>query len=147
MTATVSPDVIIYACHRSIPRGAPLPRQWKHNGLHVIVHEVPCSGKIDGQYLMHALEGGACGVCVVSCPKGECHLGQGNYRAEIRMQTIRRLLGEVGLESGRAAQFFCSGNDPREQFDRTIHDFVESVCALGKSPINVESNESVESTK
>jgi F420-non-reducing hydrogenase iron-sulfur subunit len=142
MKATVSPDVIIYVCHRSIPRGAPLPRQWQQNGVHVVVHEVPCSGKIDGQYLMHALEGGACGVCIVSCPKGECHLGQGNYRAEIRIGTIRRLLNEVGLESQRAEQFFFSAEDSKEQFDRIVSEFVERISALGKSPISIESTNS-----
>ena len=84
---------------------------------------------------------------MVSCPKGECHLGQGNYRAEIRMQTVRRLLSEVGMDSGRAEQFFFSSKDSREQFDRMIREFVERICALGKSPINIESDESVESTK
>jgi coenzyme F420-reducing hydrogenase delta subunit len=97
---------------------------------------------MDGQYIMHALEGGACGVCIVSCPKGECRLGQGNYRAEIRIHTIQRLLGEVGLESQRAEQFFFSPDDPREQFDRIIQAFVERICALGKSPISVENTRS-----
>jgi len=142
MSATVSPDVIVYVCHRSIPSGAPLPRQWKHNGVRVVVHEVPCSGKMDGQYLMHALEGGAGGVCVVSCPKGECRLGQGNYRSEIRIRTIQRLLGEVGLESQRAEQFFFSPDDSREEFDRIIHAFVERICDLGKSPVSMENTRS-----
>jgi F420-non-reducing hydrogenase iron-sulfur subunit len=139
MTATMSPDVIVYVCHRSISRGAPLPRQWQQNGVRVVVHEVPCSGKMDGQYLMHALEGGACGVCIVSCPKGECRLGQGNYRAEIRIRTIRRLLEEVGLESERAEQFFFSPDDSREQFEQIVRGFVERISTLGESPIRAES--------
>ncbi len=142
MTTTASPDVIVYVCHRSIPSGAPLPRQWKQDGRRVVVHEVPCSGKMDGQYLMHALEGGACGVCLVSCPKGECRLGQGNYRAEIRIRTIRRLLGEVGLENQRVEQFFFSPHDSREQFDRIIRGFVDRICALGNSSISIEGSKS-----
>jgi F420-non-reducing hydrogenase iron-sulfur subunit len=138
MTATTSPDVIIYVCRRSIPGGAPLQRQWKQGGLRIVVHEVPCSGKMDGQYLMHALEGGACGVCVVSCPKGECRLGQGNYRAEVRIGAVRRLLSEVGLEDQRAEQVFFSPDDPREEFDKIIREFVDRICALGKSRISIE---------
>ncbi len=137
MAATVSPDVIVYVCHRSIPHGAPLPRQWKHNGGNVVVRQVPCSGKMDGQYLMHAFEGGACGVCVVTCPQGQCHLGQGNYRAEIRIRTIQRLLGEIGLEPERAELVHFSPDDSREQFDQIINDFVERIRALGKSRINI----------
>jgi len=138
MATAVSPDVIVYVCHRSIPHGPPLLRQWGQNGLRIVVHEVPCSGKMDGQYLMHALEGGACGVCVVACPKGECHLSQGNYRAEIRIRTIQRLLDEMGLEPQRAELVNFSPDDSREQFDQIIQGFVERIRTLGKSPISVE---------
>ena len=81
MAVSVSPDVIVYVCTNCIPQGGRLPRQWLQGGARVRVHEIPCSGKMDGQYLFHALEGGARGICVVACPKGECHLAQGNYRA------------------------------------------------------------------
>jgi F420-non-reducing hydrogenase iron-sulfur subunit len=135
MAATLSPDVVVYVCHRSIPPGA-LPRQqWRQDGARVVVHTVPCSGKMDGQYLFHALEGGARGLCVVACPKGECHLGQGNYRAEIRIRTIRRLLGEAGLEPERAELIHSLASDPPEKFEALLRGAVERICALGESPI------------
>ena len=135
MAFTASPDVIVYVCNRSVPQGTSLPRPWKHNGARVAVHAVPCSGKMDGQYLFHALEGGARGLCIVACPKGECHLGQGNYRAEIRIRTIRRLLGEAGLEPERAELLHFSPNDSPEQFDEILRGAVERICALGESPM------------
>ncbi len=138
MAVNVSPDVIVYVCHRSIPDGAVLPRQWQSGEMRVVVRQAPCSGKMDGQYLMHALEGGACGVCIVACPKGECRLNQGNYRADIRIRTIRRLLGEIGMEPERAELIHCSPRDSREQFEKTVHEAVERICALGKSPVGVE---------
>jgi F420-non-reducing hydrogenase iron-sulfur subunit len=135
MGASLSPDVVVFVCHRSIPQGA-LPRQqWKHDDAKVVVHTVPCSGKMDGQYLLHALEGGACGLCIIACPKGECHLGQGNYRAEIRLRTIRRLLGEAGLEPERAELLHCSPNDSPELFDDLLRGAVERICSLGESPL------------
>jgi F420-non-reducing hydrogenase iron-sulfur subunit len=134
MAVVSSPEVVIYACHRSIPQGATVRRQWKKDGARVVLHTVPCSGKMDGQYLFHALEGGARGLCIVACPKGECHLGQGNYRAEIRIRTIRRLLGEVGLEPERAELLHCSPNDPPEKFDELLRGAVDRICALGANP-------------
>ena len=89
-------------------RAGRLPRQWKQDGARILVREVPCSGKMDGQYLFHALEGGGARLCVVACPKGECHLAQGNYRAEIRVRTVQRLLAEIGLEPERAELVHCS---------------------------------------
>ena len=84
-----------------------MPSQWREGDVHVRVRQIPCSGKIDAQYLFHALEGGASAVCVIACPKGECTLTQGNYRAEVRVRTVQRLLGEIGLDPQRAAILNC----------------------------------------
>ncbi len=103
-----------------------------------MVREVPCSGKMEGQYLLHALEGGVRGLCVVACPKGECRLAQGNYRAEVRIGTLRRLLTEIGLEPQRIELLHASPDGPFEQFEGMVRDAVERFCALGESPIRAE---------
>jgi coenzyme F420-reducing hydrogenase delta subunit len=135
MSVSLSPDVLVYACTNCIPAGVRLPRQWKQDGAHVVLHEAPCSGKMDCQYLMHAMEGGAAGVCVVACPKGDCRLSQGNYRAEIRIHTIQKLLREVGLESDRAVLLHFSPDDPPEQLLPAIRQTVDQICALGTSSL------------
>jgi coenzyme F420-reducing hydrogenase delta subunit len=135
MAVTSSPDVVVYICHRCIPPGAVLPPQWKQDGARVTIHQVPCSGKIDGQYLFHALEGGVRGLCVVTCPKGKCHLNQGNYRAEIRICTAQRLLGEIGIEPQRAELLHFSPDDLPEQLNEAIRGAVQRICALGESPV------------
>lgn len=128
-------DVTVYICHNCIPEGGRLPRWWRQDGVHVQVREMPCSGKMDAQYLFHALEAGADGICVVACPKGECRLAQGNYRAEIRIQTVRRLLSEIGLEPERAELLHCSPNDPPDHLGEIVCASVQRFCELGKSPI------------
>ncbi len=138
MAVAVSPGVIVYVCTHSIPQGARLPRQWNQEGAHVVVREVPCSGKMDAQYLFHALEGGARGVCVVACPKGKCHLAQGNYRAEVRLRTIRRLLTEIGMEPGRAEMIHAGdASEPisAQQIEQLLRDAVGRICAFGESPL------------
>jgi coenzyme F420-reducing hydrogenase delta subunit len=137
MAVAVSPGVVVYVCTNSMPEGQRLPRQWHQDGAHVLVREVPCSGKMDGQYLCHALEGGTRGVCVVACPKGECHLAQGNYRAEIRVRTVQRLLKEIGLEPERAALVHSAADDSFEQFEQLVRGAVGRICALGESPVRV----------
>ncbi len=136
-----SPDVIVYLCANCIPRGDRLPRQWQQQGAHVMVREVPCSGKMDGQYLLSALEGGADGLCVVACPKGDCRLAQGNYRAEVRIGTVRRLLAEIGLQPQRAQLVHCSVDDPFEQFQQTVQRAIDRICALGSSPVRADPQE------
>jgi coenzyme F420-reducing hydrogenase delta subunit len=112
-----------------------LPRQWEQDGAAVLVREVPCTGKVDGQYLFHAFEGGARGVSVVACPKGECTLTEGNYRAEIRIRMVQRLLAEIGLEPERAEMLFCGSDDPAGHLEGQIRGQVQRFCALGESPI------------
>ena len=131
MAQSASPDIVVYICCNCIAQSARLPRQWHQDGAHVVVREVPCSGKMDGQYLFHAFEGGSRGLCVVACPKGECHLAQGNYRAEIRVRTMQRLLTEIGLETGRVELLHVSPDDPPEKLEPLVRDAVQRVSALG----------------
>jgi len=135
MPEVLSPDVVVYVCTNCIPQGTRLPRQWNQDGARVLVREVPCSGKMDGQYLLHAMEGGSRGLCVVACPKGECRLAQGNYRAEIRVRTVRRLLSEIGLEPQRAELVHASADDPPEQLEQLVRSAVQRIGALGESPL------------
>jgi len=102
VAAPVHPDVVVYVCTNCVGQRGRLPSQWRQDGAYVAVRRVPCSGKIDAQYLLRALEGGGRGFCVVTCPKGECQFAQGNYRAEVRVRMVRRLLEEIGLEPERA---------------------------------------------
>jgi len=136
MAEPVSPDIAVYVCVNCIPEGGHLPRQWTQDGARALVREVPCSGKMDAQYLLHALEGGARGICVVACPKGECQLAQGNYRAEVRVGTIQRLLTEIGMEPERAELVHRSPDASYAQFEQLVRDAVGRICALGESPMH-----------
>jgi F420-non-reducing hydrogenase iron-sulfur subunit len=135
MTEVPCPDIVVYVCRNCIPGGGHLPRQWDQNGAHVCVREIPCSGKIDGQYLMHTLEAGGYGVCVVTCPKGECRLAQGNYRAEVRVRTAQRLLAETGLEQERVELLRSSPDGVFEEFERAIREAAQRLCDLGRKSI------------
>ena len=139
MAEPVQPDIIVYVCQSCLPEAASLPRQWQQDGSHVLVREVPCSGKIDVQYLFHVLEAGGHGFCVVTCPLGQCSLGEGNYRAEVRVRTVRRLLVEIGLEPERAEILHCDSNggleSADERFGELIRGAVKRICTLGESPV------------
>jgi coenzyme F420-reducing hydrogenase delta subunit len=99
---------------------------------------------MDAQYLLHALEGGAHGLCVVACAKGHCQLAQGNYRAEIRIGTIRRLLAEIGLEPERARLLHGAPDEPADRLHEAVREVVGEICALGPSPMRGGAEEAVE---
>ena len=132
MSESEQAEVSVYVCQRCIPDGVRLPRQWAQDDAHVVVHVLPCSGKTDTQYLFHVMEGGARGLLVVTCPKGQCHLAQGNYRAQIRVATVQRLLAEIGIEPERAQLAHCG---PDDDIEALIREAVGRICALGESPV------------
>jgi coenzyme F420-reducing hydrogenase delta subunit len=117
------PEVAVYLCKNSMPDARTFPMQWSESGMHVRVKLVPCSGKIDIQYMLHALESGKTGVCVITCPHGECTLTQGNYRAGIRMRALQNLLGEVGLDADHAAIVHC----PTAATVATVQDIINAM--------------------
>jgi coenzyme F420-reducing hydrogenase delta subunit len=139
MAHVKTPDVAVYVCSNCIPQGKRLPRQWTQADAHVVVKEIPCSGKMDAQYLMHAMEGGVRGLCVVACPQGDCHLVQGNYRAEVRVHTVQRLLVEIGMEPERAELLHFAPTGSAEELESQIRGAIDRICALGESPIHVKS--------
>lgn len=150
MAEPLVPDVVVNICQHCIPDGARLPRQWKvHNPTGeavgsealVVTRELPCAGKLDVQYLVRAFEGLAAGVCVVACSEGACQHIEGSDRAEARVETVRRLLAEVGLEPGRVELCRVSPNDAHASFEQAVHASVKTLCALGPSPLrSVSSN-------
>jgi len=132
MSESIRSEILVFICHQCIPSGTRIPRQWTEDGTHVRTLELPCSGKTDAQYLFHSIEGGARGFLVVTCPKGDCHLSQGNYRADMRVKTVQRLLSEIGMEPERAALIYCG---PQDDLEGMVRAEVKKLCALGESPL------------
>ena len=136
MSESKYPDIVAYVCHNCIPDDVRLPRQWRQDGVRVEARQIPCSGKMDVQYLFHALEAGAQGILVITCLKGECRLAQGNYRAEVRVHTVQRLLEEIGLEPERAR---LVQRGPEDDVETLIREAAGRFCALGESPLRAAS--------
>jgi len=61
---------------------------------------LPCSGRVNLLYLLKAIETGADGVLLLTCPIGECTYVQGNLRAQKRIEAVDDLLVEAGLARG-----------------------------------------------
>jgi coenzyme F420-reducing hydrogenase delta subunit len=87
---------------------------------------LPCSGKVNIQYLIKAFETGADGVALLTCEINECHHLEGNKRAKKRVQAIDSLLNEIGLGTGRIAVFEVKQNE-QEKTKVLIRDFFEKV--------------------
>lgn len=95
---------------------------------------VPCTGKVDVMHLLRSIQKGADGVYVVGCLEGTCHYNEGNFRARERVEHVRILLGEIGLENDRVRMYnLSSGEGPT--FAAYAREMTDHIRALGPNPL------------
>jgi F420-non-reducing hydrogenase iron-sulfur subunit len=100
----------------------------------VKVIQVPCTGRVDIIHLLKAIEDGADGVYVAGCLEGECHYLTGNLKAKKRVQYVKKVLREIGMEPERVEMYNLSaGEGPR--FAEIAKEMTERVKKLGPSPV------------
>ena len=73
---------------------------------------VPCSGKVDIPHILQAFENGAYAVMVFACYRDNCKYIHGNVRAGKRVEDVKRLLDEVGVEPERLEFYNVASNTP-----------------------------------
>jgi coenzyme F420-reducing hydrogenase delta subunit len=98
------------------------------------VLRLPCTGKLEVNYLLAAFERGIDGVIVAGCLEGGCHFLEGNLRARRRVERARQFLVEIGLEPERLEMFnLSSAEGPR--FAEIVTTMVDRIRRLGNSPL------------
>ncbi len=76
--------------------------------------KMPCTGKIDPDYLLKAIVHGARGVMVLACHPDNCKSHYGNEYARWRVELVQALLAEVGLNPQRLLFKTLAANAPQD---------------------------------
>jgi F420-non-reducing hydrogenase iron-sulfur subunit len=105
--------------------------------------QIPCTGRLDTLEVLHTLEHGADAVMVAGCLEGDCHFQRGNIEARARVNRIKQLITEIGIESERVEMFNMSSAMGR-QFAEAAQEFTERITTLGPSPLRSERKEDTE---
>jgi coenzyme F420-reducing hydrogenase delta subunit/Pyruvate/2-oxoacid:ferredoxin oxidoreductase delta subunit len=100
--AADAPTIVAFCCQNSGLEAArmaetfemPLPK-----GLKTVA--VPCAGKVDIDYVMHALAEGADGVVIMACHNGNCKSEKGSLYASWRAANAQDMLEAIGIEKDR----------------------------------------------
>lgn len=99
--------------------------------------QVPCTGRVDIIHLLNAIESGADGVYVAGCLEGDCHYISGNIKAKKRVQYVKKVLEELGIEPGRVEMFNLSAGDgPR--FAEIAIEMNNRIKELGPTPVKIK---------
>ena len=94
-----------------------------------------CSGRVDPQFVLDAFAKGADGVLIGGCHPGDCHYQEGNYQTLRRVQMLKRLLKEMGIEEDRFRLEWISASEA-DRLKMAVNDMVEKVRALG--PLRIQ---------
>lgn len=97
-------------------------------GIRII--RTPCTGRLEIDFYMRAFEEGVDGILVAGCEEGSCHFRDGNLVARRRVNYVRDLLTEIGLEADRLRMINVGAADSR-RFADNMADMVENVRKLG----------------
>ena len=102
--------------------------------FYIKIIRVPCTGKVDVMHLLRAIQKGADGVYAVGCLEGSCHYNEGNFRAKERINYVKMLLEEVGIEGDRVRMYnLSSGEGPT--FAAYAKEMTENILSLGPNPL------------
>ena len=100
----------------------------------VRIIRTPCTGRLETEYFIKALENGADGVLVAGCLEGECHYISGNLKARKKVAYVKKTLTEIGIEPERVEMFNLSSAQGA-RFAEIAREMVGRIKELGPSPI------------
>ena len=130
-TSTFEPKIVAYVCNWCTYLGADLAGTNRlEYPSNVRIIRLPCTGRIDFNLILKALEAGADAVLVSGCHPGDCHYTAGNYHARRRWVLFRELLTVLGIEMDRI-QFAWISAAEGKKFQQTIIELTERTRELG----------------
>jgi coenzyme F420-reducing hydrogenase delta subunit len=132
------PEIIVFACHYCAYAAADLAGSMRlQYPTNIRMIKLPCTGKLEVIHLLKAIEAGADGVYAAGCLEGECHYLKGNLWARKRVEHVKRLLEEVGIEPERVEMYNMS-SAMGARFAEVATEFTERIKALGPNPVRRE---------
>src|SRR5512136_2705117 len=100
------PKIVGFCCERHGMDAAVLSaRSGTQIDASVRLVQVPCTGRVDGMHLLRAFEDGADAVFVLGCLEKNCHYDTGSIEGRKRVNYIKQMLTEAGIESERLQMF------------------------------------------
>jgi F420-non-reducing hydrogenase iron-sulfur subunit len=130
------PKIIGFLCNWCSYAGADLAGvsriQYPPN---IMIIRVMCSGRIDPAFILEAFKDGADGVLVAGCHlPSDCHYISGNFKAMRRINLLRKVLKEFGIEPQRVRLEWISASEG-DKFATVVRDMVQEIKKLGPNPL------------
>ena len=132
------PEIIVFACHYCAYAAADLAGSMRlQYPSNIRMIKLPCTGKLEVIHLLRAIEAGADGVYAAGCLEGECHYLKGNLWARKRVNYVKTLLAELGMEPERVEMYNMS-SAMGAKFAEVATEFTKRIKELGPNPVKRE---------
>jgi len=108
---TPSKRIIVFGCARSAIPSATLARLEGHPPDPPFrLVEIPCAGALSSEHLLKAMAQDVAGVLIVTCHADNCHAGSGNCLAHERVEMVKPVLEQIGVDQRKVAVATVSNN-------------------------------------
>ena len=127
--------LVAFCCANSSAKAGELSKAvFEVEGVSVRLVALACSSKLEIVHVLRALETGADGVALWTCPGKACRFGRGSIRAGKRIERTRRILEQIGLESKRV---FLAELEPTDEtgLEKALKQTAGELAKLGRSPL------------
>lgn len=130
---TQAPALITFICDWSLRVDKDLSILESYPQEKVNIVHIPCTGRIDPQHALMALDSGVKGVLVCGCKPGECHFKRGTDVACCKLNLLDTILGQM-QQPQQQIRFVQIGTQDRGR----IRDEIDSMLETLAEPMEAE---------
>jgi coenzyme F420-reducing hydrogenase delta subunit/Pyruvate/2-oxoacid:ferredoxin oxidoreductase delta subunit len=123
------PTLVTFICDWSLRENADLEILESYPQDQVRVVHIPCTGRIDPQHALMALDSGVKGVLVCGCKPGECHFKRGTYVASCKLNLLGTMLNQAQLPQ-RQIRFVQIGTQDRGRIRNEIDAMLSNLTEM-----------------
>lgn len=125
------PLIVAFCCNWCSYAGADLAGTSRLNyPANVKIIRVPCSCRVNTNFIIRAFQKGADDVVIAGCHPGDCHYSTGNYYTRRRFSIFINLLEYLGIEKERFKIDWISAAEANK-FATVMNEVLENVYKLG----------------
>lgn len=124
-----APKLVTFVCDWSLRESSDLEILESYPDEMVNVIHIPCTGRIDPQHAMMALNAGVHGVLVCGCKPGECHFKRGTYVASCKIGLLDSMLKQFNYPQ-KQIRFVQIGTQERGRIRHEIDDMLTNLGVL-----------------
>lgn len=128
MSDLTKPNITVFHCINSFTQTPSLFENCQATTI-----KMACSSMTKDIQLLKAFEAGADAVLVLVCPEDGCRYAQGSIRAKKRVDYVKQILDDIGLNGKRLNIYNTTATD-NDTVESIINDTVAVVDSLGPNP-------------